>query len=232
MLDMAIDLSTTGLSVLFEGRNFVRLLQGLWVTVWISGVSLALGSLLGVFVGIAMMSENRIVRFLLRVFLEFIRIMPQLVLLFIVYFGLARTTGINLSGELSALVVFTAWGAAEMGDLVRGALTSIPAHQYRSAEALGLTTAQTYRYVVLPQAVRRLLPLSINLATRMIKTTSLIALIGVIEVLKVGQQIIDANRFQYADAALWIYGVIFLLYFAICYPLSLGARRLEKKWNS
>ena len=66
----------------------------------------------------------------------------------------------------------------------------------------------------------------------MIKTTSLIALIGVIEVLKVGQQIIDANRFQYADAALWIYGVIFLLYFAICYPLSLGAHRLEKKWNS
>lgn len=95
-----------------------------------------------------------------------------------------------------------------------------------------MNRAQTFRYVVMPQAVRRLLPLSINLATRMVKTTSLIALIGVIEVLKVGQQIIDANRFDYPDAALWVYAVIFFLYFAVCFPLSLGARRLEKKWSN
>lgn len=221
-----------GISVLFEGSNFLRLLGGLWVTVWISLVSLAIGSFLGIFVGIAMTSHNKLLRALMRVFLEFIRIMPQLVLLFVVYFGLARATGINLSGELSAIVVFTLWGAAEMGDLVRGSLTSIPAHQYESAEALGMNRAQTFRYVVMPQAVRRLLPLSINLATRMVKTTSLIALIGVIEVLKVGQQIIDANRFDYPDAALWVYAVIFFLYFAVCFPLSLGARRLEKKWSN
>ena len=219
-----------GISVLFEGSNFLRLLGGLWTTVWIAGLSLILGSIIGVFVGIAMLSKNRVVRVLMRVYLDFIRIMPQLVLLFLVYFGLARVASINLSGAASAVVVFTLWGAAEMGDLVRGALISIPRHQYESAEALGMNHAQTYRSVILPQAVRHLLPLSINLATRMIKTTTLIALIGVIEALKVGQQIIDANRFDYPDAALWIYGVIFLAYFLICFPLSLGARRLEKKW--
>lgn len=223
--------ASSGWEVLFLGQNEWRLLHGVWVTVWISGLSLIIGALLGVLVGVAMLSRWRPLRWLMRIYLDFIRIMPQLVLLFLVYFGLARTTGINLSGEISALVVFSLWGAAEMGDLVRGAILSIPRHQFASAAALGLSSAQSYRYVILPQALRRLLPLSINLATRMIKTTSLVALIGVIEALKVGQQIIDANRFDYPNAALWVYGVIFFIYFIICFPLSYGARRLEKKWK-
>ena len=218
-------------TVLFEGTNFARLLYGLWITIRIAGISLAFSMILGVFVGVAMTSKNRVIRFLMRIYLEFIRIMPQLVLLFLVYFGLARGTGINLTGEISAIIVFTLWGAAEMGDLVRGALASIPVHQYQSAAALGLTRVQQYRYVILPQTIRRLAPLSINLATRMIKTTPLVALIGVVEALKVGQQIIDANRFEFPNAALWIYGLVFILYFLICYPLSVAARRLEKKWG-
>ena len=218
-------------TVLFEGTNFARLLYGLWITIRIAGISLAFSMILGVFVGVAMTSKNRIIRFLMRIYLEFIRIMPQLVLLFLVYFGLARGTGINLTGEISAIIVFTLWGAAEMCDLVRVALASIPVHQYQSAAALGLTRVQQYRYVILPQTIRRLAPLSINLATRMIKTTTLVALIGVVEALKVGQQIIDANRFEFPNAALWIYGLIFILYFLICYPLSVAARRLEKKWG-
>ena len=74
------------------------------------------------------------------------------------------------------------------------------------------------------------MPLAINLVTRMVKTTSLIVLIGVVEVLKTGQQIIDANRFQYPTAALPIYGVIFLLYFLVCWPVSMLARYLEQRW--
>ena len=112
-------------------------------------------------------------------YLEFIRIMPQLVLLFLFYFSTTRTFGWNLSGETASIIVFVLWGTAEMSDLVRGALISIPKHQYESSAALGLTKMQTYLYVIIPQAVRRLIPLSINLITRMIKTTSLILMIGV-----------------------------------------------------
>lgn len=118
-----------------------------------------------------------------------------------------------------------------MGDLVRGALISIPKHQYESGTALGLTQIQIYRYIVIPQTLRRLIPLSINLATRMIKTTSLIVLIGVVEVLKIAQQIIEANRYTVPDSALWIYGTIFFLYFFTCWPISLLAGKLEKRWN-
>ena len=158
--------------------------------------------------------------------------MPQLVLLFLVYFGLTKSVGINLSGEVSAVIVFTMWGTAEMGDLVRGALISIPKHQYESGAVLGLNKGQIYRYIIVPQTLRRLIPLAINLTTRMIKTTSLIVLIGVVEVLKVAQQIIEANRYTVPDSALWIYGTIFFLYFIVCWPISLSAGILEKRWKN
>lgn len=221
----------SGISVLFLGSNFLRLLEGLWVTLRISLISVILSIPLGILFGMFMTLKNPVSKVISRVYLEFIRIMPQLVLLFIAYFGVTRALGWNLSADLSAVIVFVLWGTAEMGDLVRGALISIPKHQYDSAEALGMSKIQTFIYVVVPQTMRRLIPLTINLTTRMIKTTSLVVLIGITEVLKVGKQIIDANRFNYPTAALWIYGVIFLLYFLACWPISSLAKRLEKRWR-
>ena len=115
--------------------------------------------------------------------------------------------------------------------MVRGALISIPKHQYESSEALGLSKVQTYWYIIIPQTLRRLIPLSINLITRMIKTTSLILMIGVVEVLKVSQQIIEANRMSSPNAAFGIYLVVFLLYFFACWPISMFAKYLERRWR-
>lgn len=220
-----------GYEVLFQGNNFLRLLGGLWVTIRISLISIALSLVLGIFLGAAMRIKNKAVRAVCRSYLEFVRIMPQLVLLFIVFFGIVKATGLNLSGEVSAVIVFTVWGTAETGDLVRGAFDSVPKHQYESAQALGLDRLGVYRYVILPQAVRILIPNLINLSTRMIKTTAFVSLIGVTEVLKVGKQIIDANRYDAPDAALWVYGAIFFMYFIICFPLSLFSRKLAKKYK-
>lgn len=221
----------SGISVFFMGKNFLRLLEGLWVTLRISLIAVLISIPLGILFGIFMTMKNPISRVVSRVYLEFIRIMPQLVLLFIAYFGVTRAFGWNLSADVSAVIVFVLWGTAEMGDLVRGALISIPKHQYDSAAALGMTKVQTFGYVVVPQTLRRLIPLTINLTTRMIKTTSLVVLIGMTDVLKVGKQIIDANRFEYPTAALWVYGVIFLLYFLACWPISMLAKKLEKRWR-
>ena len=220
-----------GLDVLLKGTNMVRLLQGLWVAMQISLVSIAISMPLGILAGGLMTMKNKLVRFIFRIYLEFIRIMPQLVLLFIVYFGSTRVFGWNLSGESASVIVFVLWGTAEMGDLVRGALISIPKHQYESSEALGLSKLQTYRYVIIPQTVRRLIPLAINLITRMIKTTSLVLMIGVVEMLKVAQQIIEANRMSSPNAAFGIYLAVFLLYFLACWPISLLAKYLEKRWK-
>ena len=220
-----------GLEVLFKGRNFIRLLEGLGVALRISLISVIISILAGIVVGMLMTWKNPVSRAITRCYLEIVRIMPQMVLLFIVFFGTTKAFGWNLSGELSAVIVFSFWGTAEMGDLVRGAVISIPQHQFESAYALGLTEIQTYQYVVLPQTVRRLIPLSINLITRMIKTTSLILMIGVVEVLKVAQQIIEANRMSSPNAAFGVYLTVFLLYFLACWPFSLLARYLEKRWR-
>ena len=224
-------MQSLGLEVLFKGKNFVRLLGGLWAALQISLISIAVSMVLGIVLGVLAGRKKGIARGLMRCYLEFIHIMPQMVLLFLVFFGTAKAFGWNLSGELSSIIVFSLWGTAEMSDLVRGAVTSIPAIQHESAMALGLSRLQVYRYVILPQAIRRLIPQSINLITRMIKTTSLVLMIGVVEILKVGQQIIEANRKASPNAAFGVYLTIFLLYFLLCWPISLLAKRLEKRWG-
>ena len=220
-----------GLNVLLKGNNMLRLLQGMWVALEISLISIIISMPLGILVGTLMTMKNKIVRVIFRIYLEIIRIMPQLVLLFIVYFGSTRAFGLNMSGETASVIVFVLWGTAEMGDLVRSALISIPKHQYESSEALGITKIQTYRYIIIPQTVRRLVPLAINLITRMIKTTSLVLMIGVVEMLKVAQQIIEANRMTSPNAAFGIFLVVFILYFIACWPISMLARYLERKWG-
>ena len=220
-----------GISVLLKGQNFMRMLAGLGVALKISLISVVISIPLGIVLGVLMTWKNPITKAILRIYLEIVRIMPQMVLLFLVFFGTTRAFGWDLSGENASIIVFTFWGAAEMSDLVRGALISIPKHQYESSEALGLNKVQTYWYIIIPQALRRLIPLSINLITRMIKTTSLILMIGVVEVLKVSQQIIEANRMSSQNAAFGIYLVVFLLYFFACWPISMLAKYLEKRWR-
>lgn len=220
-----------GIKVLFQGNNFIRLLEGLGVTIGVALLSILISIILGTGFGILMTSKVKVIRLLSRLYLEFIRIMPQLVLLFLVYFGLARSFNLNISSLTASVIVFSLWGIAEMGDLVRGAITSLPKHQTESALALGLTKQQVYQFIILPQVLRRLLPQAINLITRMIKTTSLIVLIGVVEVLKTGQQIIESSRLTVPSAALWIYGVILLLYFLVCFPISTLSNYLETLWK-
>ena len=211
-----------GISILFKGINFQRLMGGLWVTLRLALIAIGLSCMFGLLFGLLMQSKKRMAKAFCRVWLEIVRFMPQLVLLYIVYFGFARLFGWDLDGETSAVIVFTFWGTAEMGDLIRGALTSIPLHQTESAAALGLKKGQVYLYVLIPQTLRRLLPQAINLSTRIIKTTALVKMINVTEVLKVGQQIIG-QFYRQPDAAFWVYFVIFLLYFLVCWPFSLLA---------
>ena len=171
MLDTVIDL-------LSKGTNFERLLYGLWVTIKLSLISAIFSIIFGILFGLFMVIKNPITKIISQIYLQVIRIMPPLVLLFITYFGVTRIYGVHISAETSAIIVFTIWGTAEMGDLVRGAIESIPKSQIESATALALNKKQIYLYVIIPQIIRRLIPLSVNLITRMIKTTSLVVLIG------------------------------------------------------
>ncbi len=221
----------SGIDVLTEGINMQRLLGGLLITGRIALISVILGSIAGTLIGLVRTTKYRALKGLLRLHLEAFRIIPILVWLFIVYFGVTTVTDVHLEGEMVAIIVFSFWGAAEMGDIVRGALVSLPKHQVESGRALGLGFWELYRYILIPQAVRRMLPGAMNLATRMVKTTSLVVLIGVIDVVKVGQQIIERSLLKNPTASFWVYGLIFLLYFLICYPLSNLSKQLERRWE-
>jgi polar amino acid transport system permease protein len=225
-------LQDLGIRILAEGINAQRLLGGLWISARIALVSVVLSMVLGIIFGIIMTSTNRIIGFISRFYLEAMRIIPVLVWLFIFYFGISINLHINLSGEMASILVFTLWGTAEMGDMVRGAVTSLHRHQYESGRALGLSEDRLYLHIIVPQAIRRLLPGAINLTTRMIKTTSLVILIGVVDVLKVGQEIIESNFIKSPSASFWVYGAIFFLYFILCMPISRLSKRLEQKWQS
>ncbi len=210
--------------------SIYRLCEGLLITLEISFLSIIITSFGGLVLGILMCLKNRLIYALCRFGLEFVRVMPLLVWLFIVYFGFSRWFGVHFSSVTSAVIVFSIWGCFEMMDLVRSSLQSIPKHQYESATSLGLNKTQSFFYIIIPQALRRLTPASMNLLTRMIKSTTFAYLIGAVELVKVGQQIIEFHN-KNSLAPFVIYGLIFMIYFLLCYPISLYSKNLEKKWS-
>lgn len=217
--------------LLSDGNNLSRILFGLLVTIKIAFISIFFSIIFGVIFGVIMTSKNIFIKIFFRFYLEAIRIIPTLVWLFLVFFGLPQISNISLDATTSVIIVFVVWGSIEMADLVRGAILSLPKHQLESALALGMKQSMINQYIILPQITARILPLALNLASRIIKTTSLAPLIGVVEVLKTGQQIIEASILKIPDAPFWIYGLIFILYFVACYPLSVLGGYLEKKYK-
>ena len=220
-----------GIELLFEGNNLLRILEGTLNTIQIAFISIFFGLIFGLIFGIIYSSKNKTVRLICRLYLEIFRIIPILVWLFVFYFIVPKFFNIDISGEIVAIWVFVLWGIAEIGDITRGAIESIPKHNIDVALALGLNKLQLYKYILIPLSFKRILPGVVNLTTRMIKTTSLVVMIGVVEIIKVGQQIIESNVLKVPDAALWIYGFMFFIYFIICYPMSKLAKNLENKWN-
>ncbi|TPF95976.1 amino acid ABC transporter permease [Bifidobacterium sp. UTBIF-78] len=231
-LSPAYPASTTlasGASVLFTGDNFTRLLSGLGTSVTVAGLALLVGIPLGVVLGALRILKNPVLRAALRLYLEFFRIVPTLVLLFLSYYILPRELGVQVDGVTVAVVAFGLWVSAEISDIVRGALISVSDHQVDAGKALGMNGLQLLWYVRIPQSINLMIPATINLAARVIMTTSLLLLISVIDVITVGQQIMEANRMTHPDAAFWVYGFIFFLYFIICWPLAMIAKALEKR---
>lgn len=218
-----------GFGVIFTGDNFIRLLSGLWTSVEIAGLALIIGIPVGMILGALRILRNPILGAVLRLYLEFFRIVPTLVVLFLAYYIIPGALSLQVSGPTVAVIAFGLWVAAEVSDVVRGGLISVPDHQVDAGKALGMGGLRILWFVRLPQSINLMIPATINLATRVIKTTSLLLLISVIDVVTVGQQIMEANRMTHPDSAFWVYGFIFLLYFIICWPLARLAQVLEHR---
>ncbi|WP_120999243.1 amino acid ABC transporter permease [Helicobacter pylori] len=219
------------MGVLLELDNLKRLLEGFEITLLIALSSAMISIIVGMLLGSLMAFGSKIMVLACRVYLESVRIIPLLAWLFIVYFGLASWFDLHISAVLASVIVFSLWGGAEMMDLTRGVLTSVSKHQVESALALVLDSKKVIFNIIFPQSFLSLLPSSLNLFTRMIKTTALVSLVGAIDLLKVGQQIIELNLLRMPNASFVVYGVILMFYFSLCYSLSLYSSHLEKKFQ-
>lgn len=203
-----------------------QLARGAGQTLAIALWAILLSTFGGIFYGVVANTGGRWARRLLRLYLEVFRAIPLLVWLYLFFFGLPLLIGHNVSAFSCTVAVLALYGASEVGEVVRGGLQSLPKAQREAGLALGLSTFQLYRLVLLPQALKRITPPTINVYTRLIKGSSLAVLIGVIEVIKVGQQIIERT-----GEALVLYAYLFLFFFVVCYPLSLVSRQLERRWS-
>ena len=168
-----------------------QLAGGAAQTLAISALGILFATLGGVLYGVLATLGNRALNIALQVYLELFRAIPVLVWLYLVFFGLPIFFALSIPSFWCAVLVLGLWGASEVGEVVRGALRSLPRGQREAGLSIGLAGWQLFGYVLLPQALKRMTPPTINIYTRIIKTSSLAVLIGVVEVIKAGQQIIE-----------------------------------------
>ena len=201
-----------------------QLLRGLRTTLEISAVVLVAGTALGTFTGLALVYGNLPVRLLARAYVDTVRGIPVLVLIFVCYFGLPAL-GLKLSSFQAGLSALSIFAAAHIAEIVRGGIESIPRGQTDAAMAIGLGFWQRLRLVILPLAVRRMLPPWVNAAVEIVKGSALLSLLGVVDLLLAMQNIVG-----YTFIVLPYYAVTALLYFAVNFTISRTAALLERRF--
>ncbi|MFQ6241680.1 MULTISPECIES: amino acid ABC transporter permease [Sinorhizobium] len=201
----------------------IPLLKGLGVSVSISFLSIVVGTVLGVFVGLALVYGFRPFKWVVRGYTDFIRGTPVLVLVLASYYVLS-TIGIDLGPFQAGVLALAVFCSSHVGELVRGALQSIPKGQTEAAKAIGLTFAQTFAYVLAPQALRQALPAWVNTAAEMVKASTLLSIIGVSELLLRTQEVISRTFMS-----LEFYFFAGFLYFVINYGIERFGRYVERK---
>lgn len=201
-----------------------QLLRGLSATLGISAVVLVAGSALGAVIGLTLEYGALPLRLLARVYVDTIRGIPVLVLIFACYFGLPAF-GLKLSALQAGLAALSIFAAAHIAEIVRGGIDSIPRAQTDAAKAIGLGFWQRLRLVILPQAIRRMVPPWVNAAVEIVKGSALLSLLGVVELLLAMQNVVG-----YTFIVLPFYALTALLYFLVNFTVSRMAALLERRF--
>lgn len=202
---------------------FPFLLKGARVTITLTLVSLSLGIAIGLLIGVARVAQSPLVRNAAVVYIEVVRGTPLLMQLIFIYYGLP-SMGVNLDAYSAGILGLSMNSAAYVGEIFRAGIQSIGKGQVEAARASGLTYTQSMRYVVLPQALRVVLPPLTNEFVAMLKDTSLVSTLAVAELLRVGRemQAWKSNTFSpFAGVA--------LIYLAMTIPMTKLARQFEKR---
>ena len=208
----------------FSAWDILRnlLLAARW-TIALSLIAFIGGGLVGLALLIARLGKSPWAERLVGGYVQLFQGTPLLMQLFLAYFGLALF-GIQTSPWVAAALALTLYTSAFLAEIWRGCVASIPKGQWEAAQSLAMSFGEQLRHVVLPQAVKIALPPTVGFLVQVIKGTALASVIGFIELTKAGTMITNATFKPFV-----VYGFVALLYFALCYPVSLAARGLERK---
>lgn len=206
--------------------------EGALITLLLSAASVVISITVGVVFGLLLcMPAGRWttpVRWLLTAYLQLFRGLPTIVTLFIVFF-VTPSIGLDFVSFWAAVVGLSLWGSANVMEVVRGAIQSIPTAQSEAASAQGFGWLGVMRWVLLPQAIKRMVPPVVNLLVDLIQASTLASLIGVVEVLQKSRQVVEFYQLSAGNGhAAPIFGGVLLVFFIICYPLTLLAARIER----
>jgi len=206
------------------------LLEGLWVTFQISLITIFLGSFLGTIIGMLRTLDSKLVTYPLGIYIHALRGTPFLIHLYFVYFMLPSTgiSWLQLEAYAAAVIALSLYTSTYVAEIIRGAIEAVPRGQSEAARATGMTALETMWYVVLPQAVKLMIPPMGGIYVMIIKGTSIVSVIGIAELVRAGEHATQ----RHPRELMLIYGMTALLYFVYCYPVLRFARWAETKYGS
>ena len=204
-------------------RSLPFFLKGVWMTVAVAGLSLIAGTIIGFICGIIRAGRNKILRTIIGAWVDLIRGTPFLVQVFIIFFILPGI-GIELEAFPAAVIALSNLTASFICEIVAGGILAVPKGQKEAATAAGLSQYQQLRFIVLPQAMRTIMPPLVGQYVLLIKDSSVVSAIGVVDITRVGWLTV-----QRIPEGLMVFGLVGILYFVICYPLINLSGFLERR---
>ncbi|WP_312499649.1 amino acid ABC transporter permease, partial [Enterococcus sp.] len=204
--------------------NYGVLLKGLWQTLLLALISFALALVIGIILGLFSVSPIKALRVFAGIYVDIIRGIPMMVLAFFIFFGLSDAIGITIPDFAAGVITLTLNASAYIAEIVRGGINAVPNGQMEASRSLGMTYTRTMQKIVLPQAVKIMIPSFVNQFVISLKDTTIISVIGVVELLQTGK-IIVARTTQ----STYVYLIIAVMYLVVITALTKLAKVLEKK---
>ena len=208
-------------------RAFPLLIAGACITVEITALTVFFGMIIGICVSLVRMSDFKILRWMGNVYVDFIRGTPLLIQIFLVYFALPSIIGHRVDAYFAAISACSINSGAYMAEVFRGGIQSIDIGQMEAGRSLGMTWWQTMRYIILPQAFKRIIPPLGNEFIAMLKDSSLVSVIGFEELTRRGQLIIART---YASFEIWM--AVAIIYLILTFTVARLTGLLERKFET
>ena len=204
--------------------EFLYILAALRWTLLLSLIAFLGGGVVGFLIAILRTTHSRVLRLLTAGYIQLFQGTPVLMQLFLFYYGLAVLYDMQVDAWPAVALAFTLYAGAFLGEIWRGSIQAIPRTQWEASACLSLSYFQQLRFVILPQAMRISIPPTVGFLVQLVKSTSIAAIIGFVELTRAGQLIVNVT-FQ----PMIVYPVVAALYFVVCWPLSFLSRNLERR---